>query len=75
MKVRVRKAELFNGRKKNGEEYCGAKVLVLFPDNATAYTGFIPEDVCDPTLINPGDTFDMYRDQNGYVVLFDKVTE
>jgi len=75
MKVKVRKSELYQGRKKTGEEFCGAKVLVLFPDSQTAYNGFVPEELCDPHTIKPDDTFDMYRDEKGFVVVFDKITE
>lgn len=75
MKVKVRKSELFQGTKRTGEAFTGAKVLVLFPDNQTAFSGFIPEELCDPHAIKPGDTFDMYRDEKGFVVVFDKITE
>lgn len=72
MKVKVIKAELVTGiSQKTQMPYSSTKVTVIFPDGQTAFSGFVPEDVATPGSINKGDIFDMYRDEKGYILVFD----
>ena len=72
MYVKVRKAEIKEGTKKDGTPYTGVSALVIFPDKETAANIFVGEEVCNPCLVEPGKVFDMYRDQKGYVLVFDE---
>ena len=72
MKVKVIKAEVVQGvSQRTNEPYESTKVTVIFPDGATAFSGFVPSDVCNPGTIGKGDIYDMYRDEKGYILVFD----
>ena len=72
MKVKVIKAEVVSGvSQRTNEPYESTKVTVIFPDGATAFSGFVPSDVCSPGTIDRGDIYDMYRDEKGYILVFD----
>lgn len=72
MKVKVIRAEVITGiSKQTNEPYVSTKVTVIFPDGKTAFSGFVPSDVCDPGTVGKGDIYDMYRDEKGYILVFD----
>ena len=72
MKVKVMKAEVISGiSQKTNDFYESTKVTVIFPDGATAYSGFVPSDVCKPGTIEKGAIYDMYRDEKGYILVFE----
>ena len=72
MKVKVMKAEVVSGiSQRTNEFYESTKVTVIFPDGATAFSGFVPSDVCTPGTIQKGAIYDMYRDEKGYILVFD----
>ena len=74
MKVKVIKSEVVTGiSQRTNEPYESTKVTVIFSDGATAFSGFVPSDVCAPGTIDKGDIFDMYRDEKGYILVFDLV--
>lgn len=73
MHVKVIRSELRTGEKKNGEEYVGTSAVVIFPDKQTAAKIFISDEVIDPDLVKPGEVYDMYRDKNDFVLVFDHV--
>ena len=73
MHVKVIRSELRTGEKKNGEEYVGTSAVVIFPDKQTAAKIFISDEVIDPDLVKPGEVYDMYRDKNDFVLVFDPV--
>lgn len=73
MHVKVIRCELRTGEKKNGEEYVGTSAVVIFPDKQTAAKIFISDEVIDPDLVKPGEVYDMYRDKNDFVLVFDPV--
>ena len=72
MLVQVRKVEKFQGTQQDGTPYRAARVLMIFDDKQTALQTNIFDDVCDPDTIVPGEIFDMYRAENGRVLIFDK---
>lgn len=75
MKVKVMKAEVISGiSQKTNDFYESTKVTVIFPDGATAYSGFVSSDVCKPGTIEKGAIYDMYRDEKGYILVFDLVS-
>ena len=72
MRVKVIKAEVQTGvSQRTNEPYTSTKVTVIFPDGEKAFSGFVPEDVCVPGTIEKGDIFDMYRDEKGYILVFE----
>ena len=72
MKVKVIRTEVFSGiSAKTNEPYESTKVTVIFPDGATAFQGFVPSDVATPGTIEKGSIYDMYRDEKGYILVFD----
>ena len=72
MKVKVIRAEVLTGiSKQTNEPYVSTKVTVIFPDGKTAFSGFVPSDVCEPGSVGKGDIYDMYRDEKGYILVFD----
>ena len=72
MKVKVMKAEVGSGTsQKTGEFYESTKVVVIFPDGMTAYQGYVSSDVAVPGTIEKGAIYDMYRDEKGYILVFD----
>ena len=72
MKVKVIRAEVLTGiSKQTNEPYISTKVTVIFPDGKTAFSGFVPSELCEPGTIAKGDIFDMYRDEKGYILVFD----
>ena len=72
MFVKVRRAEIKSGERKDGTPYTGTTVVVILPDKEHAASLFVGEEVCDPCLIEEGKIFDMYRDEKGYVLVFDE---
>ena len=76
MKVKVMKAEVVSGiSQRTNEFYESTKVTVIFPDGATAFSGFVPADVCTPGTIEKGSIYDMYRDEKGYILVFDLLSK
>ena len=73
MHVKVIRSELRCGEKKNGDEYVGVSAVVIFPDKITAAKVFISDEVIDPDSVKPGKVYDMYRDKNDFVLVFDPV--
>ena len=73
MKVKVIRAELREGEKKDGTPYLGCSCVVIFPDGQTAAKLFVSDEVIDPVDIVPGKVYDMYRDKNDFVLVFDPV--
>ncbi len=73
MHVKVIRSEIRTGEKKNGDEYIGVSAVVIFPDKQTAAKIFISDEVIDPDLVQPGKVYDMYRDKNDFVLVFDPV--
>ena len=73
MHVKVIRSEIRTGEKKNGDEYIGVSAVVIFPDKQTAAKIFISDEVTDPYKVLPGMVFDMYRDKNDFVLVFDPV--
>ena len=73
MKVKVIRAELREGEKKDGTPYLGCSCVVIFPDGQTAAKIFISDEVIDPDEVQPGKVYDMYRDKNDFVLVFDPV--
>lgn len=73
MHVKVIRSEIRTGEKKNGDEYIGVSAVVIFPDKQTAAKIFISDEVIDPDAVQPGKVYDMYRDKNDFVLVFDLV--
>lgn len=73
MHVKVIRSEIRTGEKKNGDEYIGVSAVVIFPDKQTAAKIFISDEVIDPDEVQPGKVYDMYRDKNDFVLVFDPV--
>ena len=74
MKVKVIKADVVSGTsQKTGEFYESTKVVVIFGDGQTAFQGYVPSDVAGPGTIEKGAIYDMYRDEKGYILVFDPV--
>ena len=73
MKVKVKRCELKEGERKDGTKYTGTSVVVIFGDGQTAAQLFVPEEVLDPLEIEANGIYDLYRDEKGYVLVFDKV--
>lgn len=73
MKVKVVRCEMREGERKDGTPYVGNSAVVIFQDGKTAAQVFLPEEVIDPTLVEVGGIYDMYRDEKGFVLVFDKV--
>ncbi len=74
MKVKVKRCEFKQGKRiSDGTDYAGTNVLVLFPDGSTAAQLFVSEDVCDPVDIVSEGIYDLYRNERGMVLVFDKV--
>ena len=73
MKVKVIRSEIREGEKKDGTPYIGCSAVVIFPDGVTAAKIFISDEVIDPLEVQPGKVYDMYRDKNDFVLVFDKV--
>lgn len=75
MHVKVIRCDIRSGEKKNGDEYIGVSAVVIFPDKQTAAKIFISDEVIDPTEVVPGKVYDMYRDKNDFVLVFDPVED
>ena len=75
MKVIVRKVENVSGQKRDGSAYNGCKVLMTFEDGATALKTYIDEEIISPEEVKPGAAYDLWRDESGRVLIFDKITE
>ena len=76
MKVKVIKADVVSGTsQKTGEFYESTKVVVIFGDGQTGYQGYVPSDVAQPGTIEKGAIYDMYRDDKGYILVFDPVSK
>lgn len=73
MHVKVIRSEVRSGEKKNGDEYLGCSAVVIFPDKQTAAKVFISDEVIYPDLVQPGQVYDMYRDKNDFVLVFEPV--
>lgn len=73
MHVKVIRCDIRSGEKKNGDEYIGVSAVVIFPDKQTAAKIFISDEVIDPDEVQPGKVYDMYRDKNDFVLVFDPV--
>ena len=73
MHVKVIRSEIRSGEKKNGDEYIGVSAVVIFPDKSTAAKVFISDEVIDPDEVQPGKVYDMYRDKNDFVLVFEPV--
>ena len=72
MIVKVKRCEISEGERKDGTPYVGTNVVVIFGDKATAARIFVPEEVCDPSDIELNGLYDLYRDDKGYCLVFDK---
>ena len=72
MLVKVVKSEIRDGKRNDGTEYKGASAVVIFDDKKTAARVWVPDDLVDPSEVVPGEIFDMYRDESGYVLVFNK---
>ena len=72
MIVKVKRCEISEGERKDGTPYVGTNVVVIFGDKATAARFFVPEEVCDPSDIEVNGLYDLYRDDKGYCLVFDK---
>ena len=75
MRVVVRKADIKTGTRKDGSPFTGTSCLVQFPDGCTAINVFVGEELIDPCNIQVGSPYDMYRDEKGYVTVFDPIKE
>lgn len=73
MKVKVIRSEIREGEKKDGSPYVGCSAVVIFPDGQTAAKLFISDEVIDPTEVEPGKIYDLYRDKNDFVLVFEPV--
>ena len=74
MRVLCRKVESVTGQKRDGSSYNGCKVLVLFEDGSTALKTYVDEEIISPSEVKPGESYDMWRDESGRVLIFDKIT-
>lgn len=72
MLVKVKRCELKEGERKDGTPFIGTSAVVIFGDKATAAQLFIPEEVCNPDDIVKDGIYDLYRDEKGYCLVFDK---
>ena len=72
MIVKVKRCEIKEGERKDGTPFVGTSAVVIFGDKATAAQIFVPEEVCDPTEIEVNGLYDLYRDDKGYCLVFDK---
>ena len=70
MKVKVVRTEAYP-KKKDGSNFEGCSAVVIFPDGQTAAKLYIGEDVIDPEEVVPGAIYDLYRDKNDFVLVFD----
>ena len=70
MKVKVIRTEAYP-KKKDGSNFEGCSAVVIFPDGQTAAKLYIGEDVIDPDLVVPGGVYDLYRDKNEFVLVFE----
>ena len=75
MRVVVRKADIKTGTKKDGTPFAGCAALVQFPDGQTAISVFVPEEIADPLSIEVGKPYDLFRDERGFVTIFDRIRE
>ena len=75
MIVKVKRCEIPQGERKDGTHYLGSNVVVIFNDKMTAARFFVPEEVCDPSDIEVNGLYDLYRDEKGYCLVFDKVEQ
>ncbi len=73
MKVKVKRCEIKTGERKDGTPFTGTSAVVIFPDGQTAAQLFIPEEVCDPCDVNVNEFYDLYRDDKGFCLVFEKV--
>ncbi len=73
MKVKVKRCEIKSGERKDGTSYTGTSAVVIFNDGCTASQIFVGEEVCDPCDIEVNGFYDMYRDEKGYCLVFDKL--
>ena len=73
MVVKVKRCEISEGERKDGTPYLGTQVVVIFGDKATGARFFVPEEVCSPDDIEVNGLYDLYRDEKGYCLVFDKV--
>lgn len=74
MHVKVVRSEFKEGQRKDGTPFRGVSAVLIFPDKVSAAKLFIGDDVCDPEYIVPGGVYDMYRDDKGFVLVFDIVS-
>lgn len=75
MFVKVVRCEIREGERKDGTPFVGCSAVVLFPDKEHAARVYVSDEVIDPTEIEPGWIYDMYRDKNDSVLVFDKIRE
>ena len=75
MKVKVKRCEIREGEKKDGTPYIAASAVVIFPDGQSAAQLFIPEEVIDPSDVEVGGIYDLYRDDKGFVLVFEKLEQ
>lgn len=71
MIVKVKRCEFKTGERKDGTEYEGTSAVVLLNADLAAKV-FIGSDVCDPDEIVPESLYDMWRDEKGFVLVFEK---
>ena len=69
MKVKVVRTEAFP-KKKDGSNFEGCSAVVIFPDGETAAKLYIGEEVIAPDDVIPGAVYDLYRDKNDFVLVF-----
>lgn len=72
MIVKVKRCEIVDGERQDGTPYTGVSAIVIFGDKQTAARIFIREEVCDPLTVQVGDLYDLYRDEKGNCLVFDK---
>ncbi len=75
MRVIVRKADIKSGNRKDGSPFTGTSALVQFPDGCTAINVFVGDELIDPCDVKVGFPYDLYRDEKGYVTVFEPIKE
>ena len=75
MIVKVKRCEIKTGERQDGTPFTGTDVVVIFGDKQTAARLWVSDDVCDPLEIEVNGLFDLYRDEKGKCLVFDKYKE
>lgn len=72
MVVKVKRCEIKTGERQDGTPFTGTDVVVIFGDKITAARLWVADDVCDPCDIQEGGLYDLFRDEKGRCLVFDK---